>query len=161
MRYASMMPLGAVILKVDSATKADSMWYFPLLRAFDPHAPRRAGDVAAGLGGGDHIRVKADLSDLREVIAWCRAHDAECERIAANSRALYERLIAREGQLDYLQLLACGVRSLPRVAKDAAHPSDRLSWAEDSWDGGMAGWRGSEGTVGRRGWVCVVTAMAW
>lgn len=98
MRYASMMPLGAVILKVLSVTKADSMWYFPLLRPYDIHA-------AQPDPGGDHIPVAPDLSDLSEVITWCKQHDEVCERIASNSSALYERLIAKEGQIDYMQLV--------------------------------------------------------
>jgi hypothetical protein len=116
MRYASMMPLGAVILKVDSVTKADSMWYFPLLMPYDIRSP-------APNPAGDHIRVAADLSDLAEVIAWCKQHDAECARIAASSKALYERLVAREGQLDYMQLLvhevAARFRSAPHAAAEA------------------------------------------
>jgi hypothetical protein len=102
MRYASMMPLGAVILKVTSATKAESMWYFPLLQPYDfrSSSPNPLGD---------HIPVKSDLSDLKEVISWCRSHDKECEKIAINSKSLFRRLIAREGQLDYMQLLCCNI----------------------------------------------------
>jgi len=98
MRYASMMPLGAVIIKVASRTKADSMWFFPLLRPYDIHAahpdPR-----------GDHVPVRADLSDLGEVIQWLKTHDAEARAIVANSTALYGKLVGLEGQLDYLQLV--------------------------------------------------------
>ena len=99
MRYASMMPLGAVILKVGSITKADSMWFFPLLVPFDIHAPH------PDLERGDHIPVAPDLSDLADVIHWAKTHDAECKRIAENSLALYSRVVAKEGQLDFLQLL--------------------------------------------------------
>jgi len=98
MRYASMMPLGAVILRVASVTKADSMWFFPLLRPYDIHA-------ATPDPLGDHIMVAADLSDLADVITWCKTHDAECARVASNSKALYDRLISKDGQLDYMQLV--------------------------------------------------------
>lgn len=98
MRYASMMPLGAVILKIESVTKADSMWYFPLLKPYDIYA-------ATPDPKGDHIPVKADLSNLHEVIAWCKQNDSICERIAQNSINMYNELIAKDGQLDYLQLL--------------------------------------------------------
>lgn len=133
MRYASMMCLGAVIMKargrrppphcptpapsppithqltlppcclpqVDSVTKADSMWFFPLLRPYDWRS-------ASPDPSGDHVRVAADLSDLFELIAWAKAHDAECERIAANAGALYTSVVAQEGQLDYMQVGACG-----------------------------------------------------
>jgi hypothetical protein len=98
MRYASMMPLGAVIIKVASRTKADSMWFFPLLRPYDIHAPHPDPR-------GDHVPVRADLSDLGEVIQWLKTHDAEARAIVANSTALYGKLVGLEGQLDYLQLV--------------------------------------------------------
>jgi len=98
MRYASMMPLGSLILRVASVTKADHMWYFPLLKAHD----RARGDE---VGEADHLVVAADLSDLAEVIEWCKRHDVACERIVSNSVALYKRLISREGLLDYTQLM--------------------------------------------------------
>ncbi len=56
-------------------------------------------------GATDHIPVKADLSDLADVIAWCKTHDAECKRIVENAEKLYSRLINLEGQLDYMQLM--------------------------------------------------------
>ena len=53
----------------------------------------------------DHIPVKPDLSDLAEVIEWCKKNDAMCQRIAENSQQLYERLMSREGLLDYTQMM--------------------------------------------------------
>ena len=47
MRYASMMPLGAVILKVESECTADLIWYFPLLKPFDINNPEE--DTTAGM----------------------------------------------------------------------------------------------------------------
>jgi hypothetical protein len=74
------------------------MWYFPLLRPYNITA-------ASPDPLGDHIPVATDLSDLANVIQWCKTHDRECETIADNSKALYNRLIAYEGQLDYMQLV--------------------------------------------------------
>ncbi len=54
-RYGFMMNLGSVILKVTSKCVADQMWYFPLLKPYV-----------------DHVPVKDDLSDLGEVLEWCR-----------------------------------------------------------------------------------------
>jgi hypothetical protein len=53
----------------------------------------------------DHIPVRADLSDLADVLTWCKTHDAECQQIVRNAEVLYERLMNVEGQLDYLQLM--------------------------------------------------------
>lgn len=71
-RYGFMMQLGSVILKVESQCVADQMWYFPLLRPYY-----------------DHIPVKADLSDLREVLEWCHTHDQECQKIARQAKEVY------------------------------------------------------------------------
>lgn len=45
------------------------------------------------------------MSDLDEKIQWCREHDAECQRIAATARRLYEAYCAKDGILDYLQIV--------------------------------------------------------
>jgi hypothetical protein len=74
-RYGFMMQLGSVILKVESQCVADQMWYFPLLRPYY-----------------DHIPVKADLSDLREVLEWCHAHDEECQKIASQAKEVYGKI---------------------------------------------------------------------
>lgn len=87
-RYGFMMRLGSVILKVDPRQVADRMWYFPLLRPYH-----------------DHVPVKADLSDLEEKIAWCRAHDEECQKIGENAKKFYEKYVARNALLDYLQMV--------------------------------------------------------
>ena len=121
MRYASMMPLGSLILKVVSTTKADSMWYFPLLVPYDWKSDQAAGGGVGGAAGlssgsgtssvikGDHIVIAADFSDLADAISWAKSHDSTCEAIAANAQALYDRLIAVDGQLDYMQLLCTEV----------------------------------------------------
>jgi hypothetical protein len=74
-RYGFMMQLGSVILKVESQCVADQMWYFPLLRPYY-----------------DHIPVRADLSDLREVLEWCHAHDEECQKIASQAKEVYGKI---------------------------------------------------------------------
>lgn len=73
-RYGFMMQLGNVILKVTSSCVADKMWYFPLLRPYV-----------------DHVPVKADMSDLKEVLEWCHTHDEECQKIASNAKAFFHR----------------------------------------------------------------------
>lgn len=87
-RYGFMMRLGSVILKVESLCVADQMWYFPMLRPYY-----------------DHVPVRPDLSDLFDRIEWCRAHDAECRRIAENAKRLYDQYVSREGILDYMQAI--------------------------------------------------------
>lgn len=83
-----MMRLGSVILKVEPQQVADRMWYFPLLKPYH-----------------DHVPVKADLSDLEEKIAWCRAHDDECRKIGENAKIFYEKYVARRALLDYVEMV--------------------------------------------------------
>lgn len=87
-RYGFMMRLGSVILKVEPRQVADRMWYFPLLKPYH-----------------DHVPVKADLSDLEEKIAWCRAHDDECREIGENAKKFYEKYVGRSALLDYVEVV--------------------------------------------------------
>jgi hypothetical protein len=86
-RYGFMMRLGSVILKVAPRQVADRMWYFPLLQPYV-----------------DHVPVKADLSDLEEKIRWCREHDDECRQIGENAILFYEKYVARDALLDYVEM---------------------------------------------------------
>lgn len=87
-RYGFMMRLGSVILKVAPRQVADRMWYFPLLKPYH-----------------DHVPVAADLSDLEEKIAWCRAHDDECRQIGENAKKFYEKYVGRGPLLDYVEMI--------------------------------------------------------
>mmetsp|Transcript_26780 Transcript_26780/g.39617 ORF Transcript_26780/g.39617 Transcript_26780/m.39617 type:complete len:673 (-) Transcript_26780:241-2259(-) len=86
-RYGFMMRLGSVILKVAARQVADRMWYFPLLKPYH-----------------DHVPVKEDLSDLEEKIRWCRDNDAKCKEIGQNALIFYEKYVAKEALLDYVQM---------------------------------------------------------
>jgi len=98
MRYLSMIPIGGVILKVGSIIQADAIWYWPLLCPYDftSNSPDPMGD---------HIPVKADLSDLADAISWCKRNDEQCQRIAANAQALYDSLINMQGQAEYTAVM--------------------------------------------------------
>jgi hypothetical protein len=61
---------GCCVLKVASPLNY-RQWYYDALEPWTHYVP-----------------VKADLSDLVEQIAWCRANADACERIAANGQAL-------------------------------------------------------------------------
>mmetsp|Transcript_24651 Transcript_24651/g.41985 ORF Transcript_24651/g.41985 Transcript_24651/m.41985 type:complete len:682 (+) Transcript_24651:158-2203(+) len=87
-RYGFMMRLGSVILKVAPRQVADTMWYFPLLQPYV-----------------DHVPVKADLSDLEEKIRWCRQNDAKCKEIGENAKVFYEKYVARNALLDYVEMV--------------------------------------------------------
>jgi len=100
-RYAFMMRLGSVILKVAPRQVADTMWYFPLLQPFV-----------------DHVPVKADLSDLEEKIRWCRQNDDRCRAIGNNAKDFYEKYVARKPLLDYVEMIC------KQVSKRFVKPPD-------------------------------------
>lgn len=80
------------------------MWYFDLLKPYH-----------------DHVPVKADLSDLEEKIRWCREHDDECRKIGENAKLFYEKYVARNALLDYVQMVT------KQIAKRFVQPP---SWWE-------------------------------
>jgi hypothetical protein len=87
-RYAFLMRLGSVILKVTSRCVADEMWYYPILKPFE-----------------DHVPIREDLSDLAEKIQWCRDNDDKCRQIAARANELYERFVSKEAIHDYMEVI--------------------------------------------------------
>lgn len=66
--------LGCCVLKVGSA-KDWSQWYYDSVKPWVHFIP-----------------ILSDMSDLAEKIAWCREHDQECQRIAAEGRAFANSL---------------------------------------------------------------------
>ena len=66
--------LGCCVLKVGSA-KDWSQWYYDSVKPWVHFIP-----------------ILSDMSDLVEKIAWCREHDQECQRIAAEGRAFANSL---------------------------------------------------------------------
>ncbi|TDH64850.1 uncharacterized protein CCR75_000450 [Bremia lactucae] len=87
-RYAFLMRLGSVILKVESRCVADEMWYYPILKPFE-----------------DHVPIQSDLSDLAEKIIWCRENDEKCQQIAARAKELYETFVSKEAIHDYIEVI--------------------------------------------------------
>jgi len=86
------------------------MWYFPLLQPYV-----------------DHVPVKADLSDLEEKIRWCRANDDKCRQIGENAKLFYEKYVARNALLDYVEMVC------KQVSKRFVKPPDW--WAPPTAEG--------------------------
>ena len=72
-RLLEWMMLGSVILKVKGEY---TLWVDHLLQ-----------DKV------EYVSVKEDLSDLIEVIQWCKDHDEECKQIAENGRKFAEHML--------------------------------------------------------------------
>jgi hypothetical protein len=74
---------GSVVLLADSKWK---MWYSDILKPYVHYVP-----------------VKGDLSDLLDVIEWCKTNDSKCKEIATNAREFYDKYLGTAGILDFLQ----------------------------------------------------------
>lgn len=74
---------GSLVLLVESQWK---IWYQDMIKPYVHYVP-----------------VKGDLSDLIEIIDWCREHDAECEQITKNAREFFEKYLNYDSILDFYQ----------------------------------------------------------
>jgi hypothetical protein len=83
--------LGCCVLKVESEGRF-RQWYYDRLQPWSHFVP-----------------VRSDMSDLAEKIAWCRSHDADCERIAAAAAELAHAMtVDSEVQNAAMRLRAAG-----------------------------------------------------
>ena len=81
------MSYGSVILLVDSEWK---LWYSHMIHPWIHYVP-----------------VKADMSDLVEMVMWCEANQDRCQMIAQNALNFYNKYLGTKGILDYLQHTLC------------------------------------------------------
>lgn len=50
-----------------------------------------------------YVPVKCDLSNLVEIIEWCKNNDSKCKQISENALKFYNIHLNKEGALNYLQ----------------------------------------------------------
>ena len=77
--------MGSVILIVNSNYK---MWYKHLIKPYVHYIP-----------------VKEDLSDLIDIIKWCKMNDVKCIEIVNNAKLFYKKYLSKDGIFNYLQSL--------------------------------------------------------
>ena len=63
-----------------------SLWYQSLLEPFIHYVP-----------------VKPDLSNLVEMIEWCKLNDKKCEVIAKNGKKLAEKILTKKFLFEYME----------------------------------------------------------
>ena len=78
-----------------------------------------------------YVPVASDLSDLRDKILWCRAHDSEAERMGAALRALAEPFYTSAG---IEAEMSSALRGLPPPSM-LSHLTDALKYI---WDHGRS-----------------------
>lgn len=71
------------------------LWYSHLLKPYEHYVP-----------------VKADLSDLFDVVQWCRANDKHCERIARNAYNFAVYYLSKKSILNYLEQLLYNLKKM-------------------------------------------------
>ena len=89
-RLSYELSMNSVILIVKSEWK---LWYSDLLKPYIHYIP-----------------IKEDLSDLIDIIKWCRKNDEKCKEIANNALKFYEKYLNKDGIFDYLQKLFIDVK---------------------------------------------------
>lgn len=77
------MSFGSIILLVESEWK---VWFSHMIHPWIHYVP-----------------VKADMSDLVEMVMWCEANQDRCQTIVKNALDFYHKYLGTRGILDYLQ----------------------------------------------------------
>lgn len=84
-RLSKELSFGCVILKVESLYDYQ-LWFSSLLKPWIHYIP-----------------VKKDMSDLADIITWCKKNDSKCKSIAENAKLFYQKYIQKDYIYDYLQ----------------------------------------------------------
>ena len=95
-RLSHELSLNSVVLLPESKFY---MWFSKMLKPFIHYVP-----------------IKSDLSNLIEMIEWCKNNDEKCKVIAENGYNFYVKHLGRDGILDYMQHQLnnfCYVKSTP------------------------------------------------
>lgn len=96
-RLSYELSMGSVLLIVDSKYK---LWFRHLLKPWVHYVP-----------------IKEDLSDIFEIIKWCRNNDNKCKEIANNAKIFYRKYLQKDGILDYLQNLIVKISNITGTYK--------------------------------------------
>jgi len=91
-RLGNELRYGSVILLVDSPY---TLWFQTFMEPMVHYIP-----------------VKFDLSDLRDQLTWCLAHDAECQQIAHNSLKFYETHLTADKTFAHFDTLLTDLHQL-------------------------------------------------
>jgi hypothetical protein len=81
-RLSSELSMGSVVLIVKSDYK---LWFSDKLIEYVHYVP-----------------VNSDLSDLIDIIKWCKKNDKKCKEIAHNGMEFFKKYLSKDGILDYM-----------------------------------------------------------
>ena len=120
-RLLKMMTLGSVILKV---TGPYTTWVDHVLKDRE-----------------HYVSVKEDLSDLLDVVEWCKTHDGECQAIATKAREFATKALTR----DYVE--STFAKTLWQFTGDTSSASPKSTINEDELYEFFAAGRGKGNTA--------------
>lgn len=84
-RFSYLLQSGCLILNVESHyVIGNQRWYNHLLKPYVHYVP-----------------IKYDLSDLEEIILWCRNNDNKCKKIVNNAKDLYDEYFTKDKLMYY------------------------------------------------------------
>lgn len=88
-RYSYLLQSGCLILNVESKyVIGNQRWYDHLLKPYVHYVP-----------------IKYDLSDLEEIILWCRSNDEKCKEIVKNAQILYNTYFTKNELMKYTSIV--------------------------------------------------------
>lgn len=91
-RLSLELSMGSVILLGDSEY---TIWFMKYLEPYKHYIP-----------------IKKDLSNLVEIIRWCRKNDEQCKKISENAKIFYLKYLNKNSILDYLQMTLINLKSI-------------------------------------------------
>ena len=97
-RLSLELSMGSVVLLVNSNYK---LWFQKFLKP---------SIISEGILG-EYIPVKEDLSDLLEIIQWCKDNDQKAETIANNALEFHKKYLTKDGVLNYLQFVLVNIKN--------------------------------------------------
>jgi DNA-directed RNA polymerase II subunit RPB2 len=106
-RFGSLLGMGFCILNVDSIY---TLWFEPMLQ--------KSLITDKDIQNAHCIRVNHDLSNLGEVVAWCKEHDDLCKQISENAMRFYKKHFTKDFIYDYVTDLCNSVSSVLTIQKN-------------------------------------------
>ena len=88
-RFSYLLQSGCLILNVESKyVIGNQRWYDHLLKPYVHYVP-----------------IKYDLSNLEEIILWCRSNDEKCKQIVKNAKDIYDEYFTKDKLMKYTSIL--------------------------------------------------------
>ena len=91
-RLSYELSMNSVILMVESDWES---WFLKMLKPYVHYVP-----------------IKRDLSNIYEIVRWCKNNDDICKTIAQNARDFYDKFLNKESIFDYMQKLFSDLKGM-------------------------------------------------